>query len=68
MLILIKLIVFKDLTVVRGIYTAASGMMAERRKLDTVSNNLANIDRSYWIQKRFVYSKSISRNANKKTK
>lgn len=44
MLILIKLIVFKDLTVVRGIYTAASGMMAERRKLDTVSNNLANID------------------------
>ncbi|WP_373467767.1 flagellar basal body protein, partial [Borreliella garinii] len=29
---------------VRGIYTAASGMMAERRKLDVVSNNLANID------------------------
>ncbi len=44
MLVLIKLIVLKDLTVVRGIYTAASGMMAERRKLDVVSNNLANID------------------------
>lgn len=30
--------------VVRGIYTAASGMMAQRHRLDVIANNLANID------------------------
>jgi flagellar basal-body rod protein FlgF len=30
--------------VVRGLYTAASGMTAEMLRLDTVANNLANVD------------------------
>ncbi|AYE36622.1 flagellar basal-body rod protein FlgF [Borrelia turcica IST7] len=29
---------------VRGIYTAASGMMAQRHRLDVIANNLANVD------------------------
>ncbi|ASQ29503.1 flagellar basal-body rod protein FlgF [Borrelia miyamotoi] len=29
---------------VRGIYTAASGMVAQRHRLDVIANNLANID------------------------
>lgn len=29
---------------VRGIYTGASGMLAEQTRLDTISNNLANVD------------------------
>ncbi len=34
----------KDLGMVRGIYTAASGMMTQRHRLDVIANNLANID------------------------
>lgn len=29
---------------VRGVYSAASGMMAEQRRMDVVSNNLANVN------------------------
>ena len=29
---------------VRGIYTAASGMVAQRHRLDVIANNLANVD------------------------
>ena len=29
---------------VRGWYTAASGMLAQQRQLDVISNNLANVD------------------------
>ncbi|KAL0265449.1 UNVERIFIED_CONTAM: hypothetical protein PYX00_011058 [Menopon gallinae] len=29
---------------IRGLYTAASGMVAQQHKLDTLSNNLANVD------------------------
>ncbi len=31
---------------IRGLYTGASGMMAQQARLDTVSNNLANIDKT----------------------
>ncbi|MBN2077547.1 MAG: flagellar basal-body rod protein FlgF [Spirochaetes bacterium] len=31
---------------VRGIYTGASGMIAQQARLDTVSNNLANVDKT----------------------
>jgi flagellar basal-body rod protein FlgF len=30
--------------VIRGLYTGASGMVVQMRRLDTVSNNLANVD------------------------
>ena len=29
---------------IRGLYTSASGMMAQYEKMDTISNNLANVD------------------------
>ncbi len=31
---------------IRGIYTGASGMIAQQARLDTVSNNLANVDKT----------------------
>lgn len=31
---------------VRGIYTGASGMIAQQAKLDTIANNLANVDKT----------------------
>jgi flagellar basal-body rod protein FlgG len=34
----------RDLLVIRGIYTAASGMMAEAARQEAVTNNLANIE------------------------
>ena len=30
---------------VRGVYTGASGMIAEQYRLDVVANNLANVDK-----------------------
>ena len=43
---------------VRGWYTAASGMLAQQRRLDVISNNLANVDttsfkRDVTVQKTF---------------
>ncbi len=43
---------------VRGWYTAASGMLAQQRRLDVISNNLANVDttsfkRDVTVQKSF---------------
>jgi flagellar basal-body rod protein FlgG len=35
---------YKEETVLRGIYTGASGMMAQMNRLDAVANNLANVD------------------------
>jgi flagellar basal-body rod protein FlgG len=29
---------------IRGIYTAAMGMLAEESRVNTISNNLANVD------------------------
>ncbi|WP_312563686.1 flagellar basal body protein, partial [Anaerospora sp.] len=29
---------------IRGIYTAASGMLAESARTDTIANNLANVN------------------------
>ncbi|MGE5578114.1 MAG: flagellar basal body protein [Syntrophothermus sp.] len=29
---------------IRGLYTAASGMLAEARRNDVIANNLANVD------------------------
>ena len=31
---------------IRGIYTGASGMIAQQARLDTISNNLANVDKT----------------------
>jgi flagellar basal-body rod protein FlgF len=31
-------------TLVRGLYTGASGMMVQQNRLDTIANNLANVD------------------------
>ena len=30
---------------VRGVYTGASGMIAQQERLDVVANNLANVDK-----------------------
>ncbi len=34
----------KDVKMIRGWYTGASGMNAQQNRLDTISNNLANVD------------------------
>ncbi len=36
----------KGAAMIRGIYTGASGMIAQQARLDTVSNNLANVDKT----------------------
>jgi len=34
----------EEYRVIRGLYTGASGMMAQQHKLDAISNNMANVD------------------------
>lgn len=40
---------------IRGIYTGASGMLAQERRLDVVSNNLANIDKTAYKKDQTVF-------------
>lgn len=35
---------FEEVRVIRGLYTGASGMAVQMQRLDTVANNLANVD------------------------
>lgn len=40
---------------IRGIYTGASGMIAQQRRLDVISNNLANIDKTAYKKDQTVF-------------
>jgi len=39
----------------RGIFTGASGMLAQQHRLDTVSNNLANVDKTAYKKDQMVF-------------
>ena len=39
----------------RGIYTGASGMMAQQARLDTISNNLANVDKTAYKKDETIF-------------
>ena len=40
---------------IRGIYTGASGMLAQESRLDVVSNNLANVDKTAYKKDQTVF-------------
>lgn len=40
---------------IRGIYTGASGMIAQERRLDAVANNLANVDKTAYKKDQAVF-------------
>lgn len=40
---------------IRGVYTSASGMLAQQARLDTVTNNLANVDKTAYKKDQTVF-------------
>ena len=48
----------------RGLYTAASGMMAQQLNMDTISNNLANVNTTGFKKGRVNFQDLMYANLN----
>ena len=51
----------------RALYTAATGMIAEQTNLDTISNNLSNVNTTGFKQERTEFKSLLYQTLNTKT-